>query len=204
MEKTLSPVGVRWETGEGLSLAARLTAWLRRLAAPRAAGDAPLLLEARLGLGPKKSLVLVNCCGKLLLLAVKSQAAVPGLNLGANNAVPWTIVFTLTLLTLLPAIVLSMTPMVRLLVVFHFLRQALGTQTAPSNQVLMGLGLMMTWFLMQPVLLQVDQQALTPYRDGTITGEQALERGMQPVKQYMLRYAREKDLALFVSAGMAV
>ena len=55
----------------------------------------------------------------LLLLAVKSQAAVPGLNLGANNTVPWTIVFTLTLLTLLPAIVLSMTPMVRLLVVFH-------------------------------------------------------------------------------------
>ena len=68
----------------------------------------------------------------------------------------------------MPAIVLSMTPMVRLLVVFHFLRQALGTQTAPSNQVLLGLGLMMTWFLMQPVLVQVDQQAVEPFRPGRL------------------------------------
>jgi flagellar biosynthetic protein FliP len=117
--------------------------------------------------------------------------------------VPWSIVIGLTLLTLLPAILLSMTPMVRLLVVFHFLRQALGTQTAPSNQVLMGLGLMMTWFLVQPVMLQVDQQALAPYRAGTISGEQAIELGAAPVKTYMLHYARQKDLALFASAGMA-
>jgi flagellar biosynthetic protein FliP len=123
--------------------------------------------------------------------------------LNGNQSVPWSIVIGLTLLTLLPALLLSMTPMVRLLVVFHFLRQALGTQTAPSNQVLMGLGLMMTWFLMQPVMLQVEQQALTPYRAGTITGEQAMELGASPVKAYMLRYAREKDLALFASAGLA-
>ena len=75
-----------------------------------------------------------------------------------SQSTPWAIVFGLTLLTLLPALLLSMTPMIRLLVVFHFLRQALGTQTAPSNQVLMGLALMMTWFLMQPVLLQVEQR----------------------------------------------
>jgi flagellar biosynthetic protein FliP len=122
--------------------------------------------------------------------------------LNGGQSVPWSIVIGLTLLTLLPALLLSMTPMVRLLVVFHFLRQALGTQTAPSNQVLMGLALMMTWFLMQPVLLQVDQQALTPYRAGTISGEQALELGVAPVKTYMLRFARDKDLALFASAGM--
>jgi flagellar biosynthesis protein FliP len=122
--------------------------------------------------------------------------------LNGGGSVPWSIVIGLTLLTLLPALLLSMTPLVRLLVVFHFLRQALGTQTAPSNQVLMGLGLMMTWFLMQPVLLQVDQQALAPYRAGAISGEQALELGAAPVKTYMLRYAREKDLALFASAGM--
>jgi flagellar biosynthetic protein FliP len=99
---------------------------------------------------------------------------------------------------------LSMTPLVRLLVVFHFLRQALGTQTAPSNQVLMGLALMMTWFLMQPVLLEVEQTAVTPYSAGTITGAQAMDIGVAPVKRYMLRYAREKDLAVFASAGMAV
>jgi flagellar biosynthetic protein FliP len=120
----------------------------------------------------------------------------------ANHSVPWSIVIGLTLLTLIPAILLSVTPLVRLLVVFHFLRQALGTQTAPSNQVLMGLGLMMTWFLMTPVLLQVEQQAISPYRAGVISGEEAMSRGVQPVKQYMLRYAREKDLAVFASASM--
>jgi flagellar biosynthesis protein FliP len=130
--------------------------------------------------------------------AVESIAS----QLQSNGSVPWSIVIGLTLLTVLPALLLAMTPMVRLLVVFHFLRQALGTQTAPSNQVLMGLALMMTWFLMQPVMLQVDQQALTPYRAGTMSGEQAMEAGAAPVKAYMLKYAREKDLALFASAGM--
>jgi flagellar biosynthesis protein FliP len=124
--------------------------------------------------------------------------------LAGSKSVPWSIVVGLTLLTLLPALLLSMTPLVRLLVVFHFLRQALGTQTAPSNQVLMGLALMMTWFLMQPVLLDVEQTAVAPYSAGTITGSQAMDLGMAPVKRYMLRYAREKDLAVFASAGMAV
>jgi len=122
--------------------------------------------------------------------------------LDTNRSVPWSIVLGLTLLTLLPAILLSMTPLVRLLVVFHFLRQALGTQTAPSNQILMGLALMMTWFLMQPVLVQVEQQAIVPYRQGSITGEEAISRGLAPVRTYMLKYAREKDLSLFASAGM--
>lgn len=121
-----------------------------------------------------------------------------------NRSVPWSIVIGLTLLTLLPALLLSMTPMVRLLVVFHFLRQALGTQTAPSNQILMGLALMMTWFLMQPVMLEVEQTAVAPYSAGTISGTEALNRGVVPVKKYMLRYAREKDLAVFASAGMTV
>ena len=121
-----------------------------------------------------------------------------------SDSTPWTILFVLTLITLLPAILMCMTPMVRLLVVFHFLRQALGTQTAPSNQILMGLALMMTWFLMQPVLLEVEQTAVSPYSAGAITGEQALEIGVAPVKRYMLRYAREKDLAVFASAGMTI
>jgi flagellar biosynthetic protein FliP len=124
--------------------------------------------------------------------------------LAGSKSVPWSIVVGLTLLTLLPALLLSMTPLVRLLVVFHFLRQALGTQTAPSNQVLMGLALMMTWFLMQPVLLEVERTAVAPYSAGTVTGAQAIDLGAAPVKRYMLRYAREKDLAVFASAGMAV
>jgi flagellar biosynthetic protein FliP len=118
-----------------------------------------------------------------------------------SDSTPWTILFVLTIITLLPAILMAMTPLVRLLVVFHFLRQALGTQTAPSNPTLMGLALMMTWFLMAPVLNQVDQQAVEPYRAGQISGVDAIERGTVPVKHFLLRYAREKDLALFTAAG---
>ena len=118
-----------------------------------------------------------------------------------SDSTPWTILFVLTLITLLPAILMAMTPLVRLLVVFHFLRQALGTQTAPSNPTLMGLALMMTWFLMTPVLSQVDQQAVEPYRLGQITGMEAIDRGSEPVKHFLLHYAREKDLALFTAAG---
>lgn len=125
-----------------------------------------------------------------------------GLRIEGNGTVPWTIVFVLTFLTLVPALLLSITPMVRLLVVFHFLRQALGTQTAPSNQILMGLGLMMTWFLMHPVMMQVDRQAVEPFREGRITGMQALELGSEPPRHFMLQYAREKDLELFASATM--
>jgi flagellar biosynthetic protein FliP len=144
----------------------------------------------------------------ILLAAAPLQSAItaqgfkmPGAGI---NTVPWTIVFVLTLLTLLPAILLSMTPMIRLLVVFHFLRQALGTQTAPSNQILMGLALMMTWFVMQPVLLQVQHQAVEPFQQGKIDGMTAISRGTDPPRLFMLKYAREKDLALFVHAsGMA-
>ncbi len=137
------------------------------------------------------------------LAAAAPVPLIPDLNarLRPSDSTPWTILFVLTLITLLPAILMAMTPMVRLLVVFHFLRQALGTQTAPSNTTLMGLALMMTWFLMTPVLKQVDQKAVEPYRAGQITGMEAIDRGAQPVKHFMLRYAREKDLTLFASVG---
>jgi flagellar biosynthesis protein FliP len=141
----------------------------------------------------------------LNLAAGTAQAApmIPDLNqkLHPSDSTPWTIVFVLTLIALLPSILMAMTPLMRLLVVFHFLRQALGTQTAPSNPTLLGLGLMMTWFLMTPVLMQVDQQAVEPYRNGQITGMDAIDKGAQPMKHFMLKYAREKDLALFTAAG---
>ena len=146
----------------------------------------------------------------MMTLLVAARAAVPATSpllpdlnarLHPSDSTPWTILFALTLITLLPAILMCMTPLVRLMVVFHFLRQALGTQTAPSNPTLLGLGLMMTWFLMTPVLGQVDQLAVQPYRAGQITGWDAIDRGSQPVKHFLLRYAREKDLALFTAAG---
>src|SRR6202049_574360 len=133
-----------------------------------------------------------------MILFAAAPSHIPGAGL---NTIPSTIVVVLTLMTLLPAILLSVTPMIRLLVVFHFLRQALGTQTAPSNQVLMGLALMMTWFIMQPVLLQVQHQAVEPFQQGKIDGMPAISRGTEPPRHFMLHYAREKDLALFVNAS---
>jgi flagellar biosynthetic protein FliP len=112
--------------------------------------------------------------------------------------VPWNIVVLLTLLTLLPAMLLAVTPFARLLVVFHFLRQALGTQTAPTNQTLIGLSLILTFFFMQPVMGAIQQAAIVPFQQGRIDAMEAVERGSIPLRQFMLKYAREKDLALFV------
>ncbi len=126
--------------------------------------------------------------------------ATPKLQIPGANAsgVPWTIVLLLTLLTIVPALMLAMTPLVRLLVVFHFLRQALGTQSAPTNQTLIGLSLVLTYFLMQPVIGAIYEQAVVPLEQNKITAWEALDRGSDPVRHYMLKFVREKDAALFV------
>jgi flagellar biosynthetic protein FliP len=121
----------------------------------------------------------------------------PLVNLGGGQA-PWTILVLLTLLTLIPALLLSMTPFVRLLIVFHFLRQALGTQSTPTNQTLIGLALVLTFFLMQPVGIAIQKQAIVPLEAGRITPLTAVELGSRPVKTFMLRYVRQKDVALFL------
>jgi len=129
--------------------------------------------------------------------APQNVLQLPGLSVRAEST-PITIIILLTLLTLLPAILLSMTPFVRILIVFHFLRQALGTQTAPTNQTLIGLSLFLTYFLMQPVLGGVQKQAIEPYEHGRISVWQALDNGAVPMRHFMLNYTREKDLALFL------
>lgn len=122
---------------------------------------------------------------------------IPGLT-QPGGSVPWNIVVLLTVLTLLPALLLAMTPFVRLLVVFHFLRQALGTQNTPTNQTLIGLALFLTYFIMQPVGVEVYQTAVVPLQNNQISAMEAVDRGAKPMRQFMLRYARQKDLALFV------
>lgn len=137
----------------------------------------------------------------LLLMVATAAQAQTNLRWNAGStqgSLPWGIVVLLTLLTLLPAILLCMTPFVRLLVVFHFLRQALGTQTTPTNQTLIGLSLVLTWFLMQPTVASIQQVAINPFEKGSISAMEALDRGSVPVRDFMLRYARQKDLALFV------
>ncbi len=122
---------------------------------------------------------------------------IPGLTPG-NTSVPWNILVLLTILTLLPALLLAMTPFVRILVVFHFLRQALGTQTTPTNQTLVGLAIFLTLFVMQPTGASIYQVAIVPLQDNQITTMEALERGSEPLRRFMLKYTRQKDLALFV------
>ena len=115
-----------------------------------------------------------------------------------KGSVPWTIVVLLTFLTLIPSLLLCMTPFARLLVVFHFLRQALGLQTTPSNQTLIGLALVLTFFLMQPVGAQIYDVSVMPLQKGRISSMQAIECSEKPVRQFMLHYVREKDVALFI------
>jgi flagellar biosynthesis protein FliP len=115
-----------------------------------------------------------------------------------NGSLPWTIIVLLTFLTLIPSLLLCMTPFARLLVVFHFLRQALGLQTTPTNQTLIGLALVLTFFLMQPVGANIYQASVVPLQSGRITAMEALDRGTVPVRHFMLHYVREKDVALFV------
>ncbi len=112
--------------------------------------------------------------------------------------VPMQILVLLTLLTLLPALVVSVTSFTRLIIVAHFLRQALGTQTMPPNQVLIGLSLFLTYFIMQPVGERIQREALQPLLDGQMTEMEALDQASVPLRDFMLRYAREKDLALFM------
>ena len=112
---------------------------------------------------------------------------------------PMQILVLLTLLSVVPAILVSVTSFTRLIIVSHFLRQALGTQTMPPNQVLIGLSLFLTYFIMQPVAAQINKDALQPMMDGKITEMQALDQASVPLRQFMMRYTREKDLALFLN-----
>ena len=116
---------------------------------------------------------------------------------GAN--VPWSIVALLTALTLAPSILVCITPFARLLIVFHFLRQALGLQTTPSNQTLIGLSLILTFFLMQPVAEDIYGNAIVPLETGRITGSEALNRGEAPLRKFMSHYTRKQDVLLFLN-----
>lgn len=104
-------------------------------------------------------------------------------------------------LTLLPAIVLLMTSFTRILIVLHFLRSALGTQTTPPSQLLAAIAILLTAVIMNPVLQRTQQDALNPYFEGRITQAEAYERGIVPFREFMLTHTREKDLAMFAEAS---
>ncbi|MBA1333868.1 MAG: Flagellar biosynthesis protein FliP [Firmicutes bacterium] len=109
------------------------------------------------------------------------------------------ILFLLTILSLAPSILIMMTSFTRIVIVLSFVRNAIGTQQMPPNQVMVGLALFLTLFVMSPVVSQINEQAFKPYMAEEITFEQAVERSMGPLKNFMLRQTRQKDLALFVN-----
>jgi flagellar biosynthetic protein FliP len=113
-------------------------------------------------------------------------------------AAPVQIVVLLTLLSFLPAILVTMTSFTRIAIIFHFLRQALGTQEMPSNQVLIGLSLFLTMFVMAPVGEQIHSVAVAPVMAGELSVNEGITRAMPPLRTFMLRQTREADLELFV------
>jgi flagellar biosynthetic protein FliP len=105
----------------------------------------------------------------------------------------------MTIITLAPGLLIMTTSFTRIVVVLSFLRNAMGTQQSPSNQIVIGLSLFLTFFVMSPVWQQIDRDALQPYKTQSITQEEALKRAVAPVRKFMFSQTREKDLSLFVS-----
>ncbi len=110
------------------------------------------------------------------------------------------IILVLSALSLLPAIILTVTSFVRTIVVLSFIRQGIGSQETPPNQVLIGLAMFLTLFVMTPVMTEIKSAGLDPYLAGEITEVKALERALTPLRTFMLRHTRQADLALFYNA----
>ncbi len=143
----------------------------------------------------------------LILLPVMTvaQTPFPKISLGVEESEnPSDFILTIqilalmTILALAPSILIMMTSFTRIIIVFHFLRAALATQSVPSNQILVGLALFMTLFIMKPVLSQINEEALQPYLGETISQDEAIEKAGLPIRQFMLNQTRENDLQLFI------
>ncbi len=133
------------------------------------------------------------------------QFQVPQISLTIGNkegkgdlAVGLQILILLTILTLAPSILVMMTCFTRIIVVLHFLRQALGTQTQPPNQLLVSLALFLTFFVMQPVLDKANQEGIQPYLREEISQQEAMTKITEPFREFMLKFTRQEDLALFL------
>jgi flagellar biosynthetic protein FliP len=122
---------------------------------------------------------------------------------GSQVGIPMQITILMTLLALLPAAIMSVTPFLRISIVLHFLRQALGTQSTPSNQVLIGLSLFLTMLVIGPLFTQIHDTAWVPMQQGSLSQEQAIEQAGKPLSAFLLKYAREKDIKLFLEISRA-
>ena len=141
-----------------------------------------------------------------LVLAVPASAqALPKVSIGIDQAkspqeasVTLQIVFLMTILAIAPGIMVLMTPFTRIVVVMGFLKRALGAQTVPPNQIVVGLSLLLTWYVMQPQINQINDTALQPYMAQQIGYKEGLERAMKPMRAFMLRQCGENELSVMV------
>jgi flagellar biosynthetic protein FliP len=168
--------------------------------------------HARKNPGKYMACVLVFACFFPLLVTSASAEPLPiptvNLNIGGSGdsdqvSTVLKLLMLLTVLALAPSILIMLTSFTRIVVVFSLLRHALGTQQLPPNQVIIGLSLFLTFFIMTPVWEKVNTQALQPYFNKQISGEKAFELSAQPIRDFMLKQTREKDLALFVKISKA-
>lgn len=108
------------------------------------------------------------------------------------------ILITLTLISLAPTLIIMLSSFTRIIIVLHFTRAALNTQTSPPNQVLIGLALFLTFFIMNPIITQINEEALKPFDEGVITQEEALEKAISPLREFMYKQTQVKDVKLFM------
>lgn len=136
------------------------------------------------------------------LLTAMTKSPAPTLN-GQQGSlgVPMQIVLLMTGLTLLPVLVMSVTPFLRITLVLHFLRQAIGTQSTPSNPVLIGLALFLTMIVMQPTLQKSYEEGWLPYEKQTLAGDEAWQKGIEPIRGFLVKYVREKDVQMLLDVS---
>lgn len=133
---------------------------------------------------------------------------IPKINIGISEAKKPTeialglqVLFIFTILALAPSIVIMVTSFIRISIVLMFMRQALATQQVPPNQILMALALFITFFIMSPTISQINKKAIKPFTSGEISVEKAFENAIDPLRKFMFKNVRDKDLALFLNIG---
>lgn len=153
-------------------------------------------------------ILIVLVCSVVMLSCAAGAQNLPGIRIGLDQnqtpddmAVTVQIILLITILSLAPAILVLMTSFTRIVIVLSLVRHALSTQQIPPNQVIIGLSLFLTFFIMSPVITDINTQAVQPYLNNQITQREAFDRAAVPVRAFMLKYTREADLALFVRAA---
>jgi len=156
--------------------------------------------------------ILISVLGFLSLAAPQfvAAASLPTITLGVQQATEpaqvstaLQVIILLTVLSIAPAILLMTTGFTRIVIVLSFVRQAMGTQQAPSNQIVIGLALFLTFFVMAPVFTQINETALQPYLEQQIDQTQALEKALLPIRNFMFSQVAEKDLTLMLSISQS-